>query len=211
MHNKKRQLTRNARNCFKRYVIIMRYLLFLIFLGSNLANSSDFVEAKRSDFSSLILNDTWGSSRLVTKIEYDFDGDKVLDKVILEINSSKTSYRVTAYISSSDMEADVLWKREIDPSDYHGIWELMWLKAPGSKGESEFKYFNAPGKSYPYLSEYTDMDIQEYKEAVKYYESIPAIEATEAEEYPYDLDGIYYCRQQYYFENGTFKKLSKCD
>lgn len=189
----------------------MHYLILLTVLFTTAAFSEDFVEAKKSDFSKLLLNDRWGSGKANTFIEYDFDSDGTSDRVSIEINQTRSRYRVTVYLSSNIESPIILWERSIVEVPFPGIWETMWLKLPGDMGESEFKYFNAPGKDYPYLSEYEDKDLEEYSKAVEYYRSLPVIEATSTEQYPYDIDGMFYCKQQYYYESGAFNRLYKCD
>lgn len=113
--------------------------------------------------------------------------------------------------SKSDSSPIELWGREIPNKGFDGIWETIWLKAPGEIGISNQKYFNAPGKDYPYLSDYTKEDIEGYKKAVEEYVSMPVIEANASEMPSQDPEDLYFCLQSYYFKDGIFNSLVKCD
>ncbi len=193
-------------------------MIFLVFsvlclvISPSFAVESKFIEANQSEFSETIINSRFGSENLNTSISHDINGDKIEDRIALEIKEDKSSYRVVVYLSSeAGFKEHELWQRKTKKQNYHGIWEIFWLKKEGENGESQYKYFNAPGKDYPYLSNPTDDDIKEYKAAVERYVSSVAIEATFSD-MPYeDTDMLFYCMQLYYFESGCFHELFKCD
>ncbi len=185
-------------------------LLSILFIQPVIA--STYKAATLSDFDPLLKSNYHGMDRINENIKHDFDLDGAKDLVLFEFADNKKSYRVVVYLTSSkSVKPVVLWERTIPESGYNGIWETMWLKPEGKKGESEFKYFNAPGKDYPYLSEHSEKDILEYKQALLKYTKLATIEATNSEYQPMDIDDAFYCKQYYYYESGKFHKLTKCD
>lgn len=171
-----------------------------------------FKSASISDFSPVLKAGAWRENLLNTSLGHDFDGDEKNDEVKIEISQSKQKYRVVVNLSSkSDSSPIELWGREIPNKGFDGIWETIWLKAPGEIGISNQKYFNAPGKDYPYLSDYTKEDIEGYKKAVEEYVSMPVIEANASEMPSQDPEDLYFCLQSYYFKDGIFNSLVKCD
>jgi hypothetical protein len=88
----------------------------------------------------------------------------------------------------------------------------MWLKKEGDYGMASEKYFNAPGKEYPYFKgNYTDKDVSEYKLAVEKYRKLPVIEKSDATYGWFHSEDIFYYKSSYYYEDGHFKHLKKYD
>ena len=172
------------------------------FPGFRIAQKSDFI---------LYLQKMEESSNTV--LEGDLNQDGKTDYTILLINKPQRIFGFYSFISNSISYSTFALSTSSWPEDYEGkIWEIMWFKKSGEPGISDEKYFNAPGKPYPYLNEYTEKDINKYKEAVKKYVSLNAIEKTGMEYSPYfDEEDIFYCKTIHYFEDNEMKSEGKCD
>ena len=152
-----------------------------------------------------------------TLIAFDLTRDSDKDYVLLIINIDDKYFKFVSYISDDNYSSPHVlsttsWPMKPDwwPKEQYGtIWEVMWLKKPGEPGLSDETYFNAPGAKYPWFGDYTEEDIRTYKAAVKRYVSMPVIEKSDA----IDLedDGLFYCKSAFYFEDGQFKSVRKCD
>jgi len=188
------------------------YLSILLLLFIQGAFAEEYQGATIEDFDPILKKGYYGLARINPIIEHDFDLDGKSDRIVVELDYQAKKYRVVAYLSTvQDKSPKTLWFREIPEQGYKGIWEAIWLKPVGEKGESEYKYFNAPGKAYPYSSDYTEADESTYKNAIAKYASLATIEASNSSLPPMDMEDAFYCKQSYYYENGEFHKLTKCD
>ncbi len=174
-----------------------------------------FEVAKKTDFGSYIYRlkkyfdiDPYLNTVLVG----DLNKDNNLDYTVLLINKTKRVFGFYAFVSTENSYIPIALSTSSWPKSHDGsIWQLMWLKKSGDSGMSEEKYFNAPDKRYPYLSEYSEKDIIEYKAAVKFFISLNVIEKTNMDFGAFDEDEIFYCKSAHYFDGDTFEKVEKCD
>ena len=88
-----------------------------------------------------------------------------------------------------------------------------YLKPSGEPGMSDEKYFNGPDSAtYPFLHKYTQDDINRYEKAILKYTNLNVLEKTKLTYLPHlATDDLFYCKESYYFENGKFINLQKCD
>lgn len=183
-------------------------------INKNLPNSTI---AERSDFSGCFSHATeeYGINLdryLNTVIIADLNCDSIADYTVLLINRLNRSFTFVTFLSSQGNYVQHILSRTKWPIEHDGkIWQTMWLKPAGDPGISKEKYFNAPGKEYPYLKPHDEKDIKEYEDAIRRYVNMTVIEKTDAPYGSFEADDIFYCKSSYYFEDGKMKKVQKCD
>ena len=179
------------------------------FPGARIAQKKDFgnyLEKLKGEYNVDI------ESLYNTSIVYDITGDSKIDYTLIVINSKERFFSFVTYISNDNYSSPHKLSMSRWPTNHDGtIWQLMWLKPAGEYGMSKEKYFNAPGKEYPYTREHTETDILEYNKAVERYKNMPTIEKSDARYGAFDADDLLYCKTAYYFENNSLKSISKCD
>ena len=142
----------------------------------------------------------------------DLNDDGIADYAIAIINKQKRNFKFICYVSTGNSYKDFILSSADWPDGYDGkIWQVMWLKKKGDYGISKQKYFNAPGKEYPYGDLYTDKDVLEYEKAIENYKNIEVIEKTDVPYGFFDTYNLFYCISSYFFANDTIKSVSKCD
>jgi len=177
------------------------------FPGARIAEKKDF-----GAYFKELSDQAYIESLYNTVIIYDVTGDTIKDYVLILINTTKRYFSFVAFVSDDNFSKSHTLCSEDWPINHDGtIWQIMWLKKPGEDGMSKEKYFDAPGKEYPWLKDYTENDINEYEIAVERYVSIAAIEKTNAKYGRFADDELFYCKSSYYFEGSEFKSVSKCD
>jgi len=175
-----------------------------------IARRTDF----HSEFDTLIKRWEKAKSRLNTIVEADFNNDGKTDFIIILISKELNKFAFVAFLSKQESYKTYNLKTiEFPKNDDGTIWETMWLKPKGKVGFSGEKYFNAPdGLSYPFLSDYTEEDVQKYDKSVKKYVNMNVLEKTNLPFTDHFVWGdLFYCVEAYYFESGKFKRLEKCD
>ncbi len=178
-------------------------------------NFHGFQVANKSDFGSYIyqLKKYFDiKPYLNTVLVGDLNKDNVSDYTVLLVNKTKRKFGFYTFISTDKSYTPVVLSTSSWPQNHDGsIWQLMWAKKSGEPGMSDEIYFNAPGKKYPYLSEYSEKDIVEYRAAVDKYMSLYTIEKTNMSFGAFEEEDIFYCKSAHYFDGNTIKTLEKCD
>ena len=170
------------------------------FHGYRLAKNYDFIKA--------LLNIRVPAVSIVV----DMNGDDINDFILQLIHPGRRNFKFVSFVSDGRQYkiyelSSSTWPREHDGK----VWQMMWLKKVGDLGMGQEKYFNAPGKAYPYLGDYTDKDILEYKERVEIYRRMNVIEKNDSMFGAFEWDDFFYCKSGYYFSNGQLAVVRKCD
>ncbi len=143
---------------------------------------------------------------------YDLTGNNQKDYVFILINREKRYFQFVAFISNNKYSMPLVLSKSHWPNEHDNkIWQIMWLKKKGEYGLAKEKYFNAPMKDYPYLKAHTPNDVMEYESAIERYKAMPVIEKSDCDYGSFDPEDLFYCKSSYYYEDGEFKKLNRCD
>ena len=178
----------------------IRALVAKNYPGYRLAKPSDFIGAL------LKLRDP------AVSIVADLNDDGINDYTLQLVHPGMRVFRFVSFISGEKQFKSFELSSSTWPPEHDGkLWQMMWLKKAGSYGMGQEKYFNAPGKAYPYLGDYTEKDIREYKRGVEEYRQMNVIEKSDSPFGAFEWDDFFYCKIGYYFVYGRLASVRKCD